>query len=516
MGGSVFLSHASDDKEKIVSLGLIQALQGAGLTVFVDSPERFPGLPRRNMKLLVSIGLGEMWRRDLGRLLEKANVILACWSNNYVSRLAPIAEDLRKGEYLRDEIVDARAADYLAHVVVDRVDRFPVPYSTLKNDQQLLNLFELGSNSWARKNGIERLVQLISKIITRRQLRELGPQFESDVATALRFIDRSAQEEPLQPHISEDFASGLYILFGQKSEDPDQLYERFREFTMPARDEYLNSTEKNWRDILIGYMSSSLVLEPWQKSIIVNWPRAEASPHADLALARIADQLALALPRLEGQRSEKPLQRVLQTISYASKHKRRSIFAYSFIEAKRWANERASICAVINALGKELVQGSVDSFRFLVVIETPGIRRGGLRWWFQRILGRISSSEEFGKENGGPSSIDLNGQPIWHRLPDLAPLKSSDFIVWAGLLADAWGLDALAARQSLRDRFVREISLGPASKDLRDNVLPDLWLRSKLAKHRLQISRSRVRPHERLFRPTPIRSVAVASDRLGS
>ena len=485
MGGSVFLSHASADKEKIVALGLIQALQSKGLTVFVDSPEGFQGLPRESMKALVPIGLGEMWRRSLGRLLEQANVVLACWSNNYASRVAPVGDNSDKGVYLRAEIEDARTADYLVHVVVDRVDRFPSPYSNLIKDRQLLNLFELKGNSISRENGIERLVELIIKIIKRRQISEFGTTFESDIATALRFINRSKQEEPLQPRFVDDSSSGLYILFGKKVEDPDQLYERFREFTMPARDVYLKDTEKNWNDILLGYMTNSIVLEPWRKGIVVNWPRTKSSLDVDLALARVADQLALALPRLERPRSEKPLQRLLQTISYASRHKRTAIFAYSFIEAERWVNERASICAVINALGKELLESSVESFRFLVVIESAGIGRGWLRWWFRRLLERIRTSEDFGKKGGGPSTIDVSGQPIWHRLPDLAPLQDTDFSVWAGLLADAWGLNAFATRKSLRDRFAREISLGPASKDLRNNVLPDLWLRSRLAKFRI-------------------------------
>jgi hypothetical protein len=314
----------------------------------------------------------------------------------------------------------------------------------------------------------------------------LGPRFESHVTTALRFINRSEQEEPLRPHIAEDDpAPGLYVLFGPKAEDPELLYERFCEFTMPAR-EYLKNSRQNWNQVLIGYMTSSLVLEPWQKSIVVNWPRARSdqrsrTPSCDLALARIADQIALALPRVERPRTDKPFQRVFRTISVGDQRQRTSIFAYSFIEAKRWKHERVSICAVINALGKELADSSIESFRFLVVIEKAGRERGWFRRWFWRMLGR--SSEDFGKKEGGPSSVDLNGRPIWHRLPDLAPVKDTDFNVWAGLLAEAWGLDALVARQTLSEKFVGEISLGLASKELRDNVLPDLWLRSRLAEY---------------------------------
>jgi hypothetical protein len=484
MKGSVFLSHASDDRDRIVALGLIQVLQSTGLTVFVDTPERFQRLPRESMKALVSIGLDEMWRRDLARLLEKANVVLACWSNNYARKLSPENDDLQKGQYIRDEIQDARVTDYLAHVVIDRVDRFPAPYTSLNNDRQLLKLFEVEGNSDARENGIERLSELISKIIRRRRAKELGPRFESHVTTALRFINRFEQEEPLRPRIAQDDpVPGLYILFGPKAENPELLYERFCEFTMPAR-EYLKNNRQNWNGVLIGYMTSSLILEPWQKSIVVNWPHAQSdersqTPSCDLALARIADQIALALPRVKRLRTDKPFQRVLRTIALADQFKRTSIFAYSFIDAKRWKDERVSICAVINALGKELADSSVDSFRFLVVIENAGRDRGWFPRWFLRMLGR--SSEEFGKKEGGPSSVGLKGRPIWHRLPDLVPVKDTDFNVWAGLLAEAWGLDALVARQTLSDKFVREISLGPASKELRDNVLPDLWLRSKLA-----------------------------------
>ena len=153
MGGSVFLSHASEDKLRIVSLGLIQALQRRGLTVVVDRPESFKGLSAESMAGLTAIGLDEMWRRDLSRLLEKTNVVLACWSKNYASKFAPDQKDPTVGQYVRDETEDARAGEYLIHVILDEVESFPPPYTTMK-DKQRLELFTIEERRYCKRKRI--------------------------------------------------------------------------------------------------------------------------------------------------------------------------------------------------------------------------------------------------------------------------------------------------------------------------------------------------------------------------
>lgn len=233
MGGSVFLSHASEDKRRIVSLGLIQALQRRGLTVTVDRPESFIGLSAESMAALDAIGLDEMWRRELPRLLEKVDVVLACWSKNYASRFTPNPKDPSAGQYVRDETEDARAGEYLVHVILDPVESFPSPYTTLK-DRQRLELFTLEGDKVARENGYDRLIQLIKNIIEWSRMRVLGSLYDAHAWAAIHLLDRGQQEEPLLPHVVQEAPPGLYILFGPQVEGPEQLYDRFCLFTMPA------------------------------------------------------------------------------------------------------------------------------------------------------------------------------------------------------------------------------------------------------------------------------------------
>jgi hypothetical protein len=248
MAESVFLSHAGNDKPRIVAHGLIQALQSRGLTVIVDRLEDFEGLPAENMADLKPIKLGSSWRRELSRLLEDAGVVLSCWSNSYAKRFSPDPDEPSEGEHVRDEAEEAFEGRYLAHVVLDPVERFPSPFAALNNDRQLLKLYKY-TNRIARNNGFDRLLELLRDLIVRRKSEEFGPKFRAHASAALRFLNRVQQEEPLQPGSAHGPSPGLYLLFGSKTEDPDQLYERFCEFTMPARDEYTKGQRRGWPDI---------------------------------------------------------------------------------------------------------------------------------------------------------------------------------------------------------------------------------------------------------------------------
>jgi hypothetical protein len=113
--------------------------------------------------------------------------------------------------------------------------------------------------------------------------------------------------------------------------------------------------------------------------------------------------------------------------------------------------------------------------RFLLVVETES-KQGLLR----RLLNWINPSAELGKSGGGSADVDIRGRAIWHRLPDLSPVKDTDLSAWAGVLAEVWGLDPETPRLLLRERFRSErTSFAPVSKELFENILPDLWLRSK-------------------------------------
>jgi hypothetical protein len=475
VGGSVFLSHASDDKQRIVALGLIQALQDRGLTVIVDRPESFEGLPLENMRRLGAIKLGAMWHRDLSRLLEKAGAVLACWSNSYAKRFIPDSTDSSMGQYVREETEEAYEGGYLAHVVLDEVNLFPVQYATLKVDRQLLELYKLGNNKDALENGYGRLVELILGKIKFRQAKALG-DFERRAWSAIRFLNRAEQEKPLRAHFSPEPPSGLYIMFGPKLEDPDQFYQRLCQFTMPAQEEQ-RKNRRPWAEISKDYMRGSFAPERWHNAVIP-WPRAArgAGTHGDAALAEIAYELEKLVPPIADTSAEPSLEGVLQAIREAGVRAGTSYFAYSFIPAERWAKERTSIGTCIQALGRSLVGASVANFRFLVVIETAGSK---LTWWWllAEWCGLVPS---LGKTEGGKSSAVLEGRPLWFRLPDLPPLKDADFSAWAILLAEAWGLEAEAARLTLLEKFASDAtSFAPASKVLLENVLPALWLRSQ-------------------------------------
>ena len=230
----------------------------------VDRPESFGGLPAESMVALDAIGLDEMWRRDLPRLLEKADVVLACWSNNYARRFTPEQADPSSGQYVRDETEDARAGEYLVHVIIEPVESFPPPYTTFK-DRQRLALFTLEGDETAKQNGYDRLVGLIVNIIEWRRMRELGSFFEAHAWAAIRLLDRGQQEEPLLPHVVEEAAPCLYLVFGPQVEVPEQLYDQFCHFTMPANREHKGDLP--WMDIVRGYLAGTLPLKPWQKPL---------------------------------------------------------------------------------------------------------------------------------------------------------------------------------------------------------------------------------------------------------
>lgn len=471
MGGSVFLSHASEDKQRIVSLGLIQALQSKGLTVIVDRRESFVGLSAASMEALEDIRLDEMWQLELPKLLlQKADVVLACWSKNYASRFTPNQKDPSVGQYVRVETENARAGEYLVHVILDPVESFPPPYTTLK-DRQRLELFTLEGDDVAKEKGYDRLVQLIKNVI---EWRRMGSFYEARAWAAIRLLDRSEQEEPLLPHVVQEAAPSLYVLFGPQVEVPEQLYNRFCQFTMPANGEHKGG--RPWINIVKDYMSGTLSLKPWEKPPVVHWPQVTNDANAstssyETALRRIADQLYLAVPRISGSVTDNPLRLVLQSIRTAGEWAGTSYFAYSFISAERWRNEHVTISALIEKLGTELADASVDNFRFLIVIERAK-RNGGL---LQRLLG-TGPGIELGKKEGGPSPTGFEGRPIWYRLPDLTSVQETDFNSWALLLSAAWGLEVEAARQSLVGRFTGKLmTFAKASEELIKVVLPQLW-----------------------------------------
>jgi len=465
MGGSVFLSHASEDKLRIVSLGLIQALQRKGLTVIVDRRESFVGLSQESMRALGSIGLGEMWRRDLPRLLEKADVVIACWSKNYVSRFTPDQSKPSDGQYIRDETEDARAGEYLVHVILDPVGSFPSPYVTLQ-DTQYLQLFKIEGDDVAKESGYDDLAKKIANIIDWRRAKELGSLYEARARAAIRLLDRREQEEPLLPKTVQAAMPRLFILYGPQVEVPEQLYNRFCHFTLPASCEH--EGVRSWIDIVKDYLSGALPLKPWQKPPVVLWPQVtidttSGSPGYDAALRRIADQLYLAVPRIDDYLNinEDPLRNVLNSIKKSGQRVGMSYFAYSFISAERWKDEHTTICAMIERLGIELTSNPVNNFLFLIVIERKQLKPGLLR----RLLRWTEAEIELGKKEGGPSE-SFNGQLAWYRLPDLKPVQKDDFYAWALPLADAWGLEIEATQSLLSDFSERSTPFSEAADKL--------------------------------------------------
>jgi hypothetical protein len=424
------------------------------------------------MAALHAIGLDEMWRRGLPRLLEKVDVVLACWSKNYASRFTPDQTDPSAGQYVRDETEDARDGEYLVHVILDPVESFPPPYATLE-DRQRLKLYTLEGDKVATENVYDHLVQLIKK-----NMRVLGSNYNAHAWNAIRLLDRGQQEEPLRPHVVQKACPGLYILFGPQVEVPEQLYDRFCLFTMPANGEHRG--DRAWMDIVKDYISGELSLKPWERPP-VPWPRVTIDPGAgasgyDNALLQIANDLYKLVPRISDNRADDPLHCVLQSIRNSGEQSGISYFAYSFISADHWASERATICALIEKLGSELAGASVDNFRFLVVIERAEIKRGFLR----RLLGRTSSDVELGKKEGGPSPAEFEGRPIWYRLPDLTPVQKPDFDAWALLLSAAWGIEIGQVRQSLESFTGKFTSFAHASEELVTSVLRELWRQASL------------------------------------
>ena len=304
----------------------------------------------------------------------------------------------------------------------------------------------------------------------------MGSLYEAYAWTAIRLLDRERQEEPLLPHVVQEAAPSLYIVFSPQVEVPERLYDRFCHFTMPAKGEHLG--DRPWMDIIKDYMSGGLSLKPWQKPPVVHWPQVTLDPGSrtsnyENALRRIADQLYLAVPRISSNETNNPLRSVLKSIKKSGELIGISYFAYSFISAERWASERRRIWPLIEKLGIELAEASVDNFRFLIVIEQAQVKRG----FFQRLLGWWPTSDVgFGKKEGGPSPLGFEGQPIWYRLPDLTSVQKTDLDAWALLLSMAWGIEVEQARQSFLDIFTDKITpFAQASEELVKFVLPKLW-----------------------------------------
>ena len=121
----MFISHAGPDKKAIVDLGLIQGLHTKGFKVCVDRPSELEGLPLEHRERVKGIRPGPAWRPSMYQMVEQADVVLACWSQEYLRRFDPPPGRAGEGQWLRDEITKANDDNKLAHTVLDDAKGFP-------------------------------------------------------------------------------------------------------------------------------------------------------------------------------------------------------------------------------------------------------------------------------------------------------------------------------------------------------------------------------------------------------
>jgi TIR domain len=476
---SVFISHAGPDKDAIVKLGLIQGLQSRGLRVVVDRPWELEKLPDEVRAKVDGIPLGGPWRPSLALLVERADIVLACWSEEYIKRFDPPRDQPSDGQWARDEISAAFDGGKVVHALLDSAKGFPAPFHMVENDIQFVKFGKLKRAGISIPDAVERLCEFIVKRGQKLRANSLGPEFTERVAALFPILNRELQENPFVTNIENIFQCPVFLVFGSKENLPLILSDRFLFFTLPAHRSFPDQ-KLSWSEGRLRYFEGIAELTPWRDIAIVN---SFEHDQARESVAYIANELASYAPPPQSRpRSISALTAAIEALGIEAKNNHCSFLARISIVSSTWDKKSELIITVLKEVSLAIRSAGADWLRFLVFIERSANQSSSesrRRFWEVVPFRRRSPVEAIPVGRFPPTSAE----PEFWRLPNLSGVRPVDCEKWVEGVARAWSCDVQLAKGWIRDAigiedektFERIKAILTEDSD----VLARIWLKSR-------------------------------------
>ena len=220
MDNFVFLSHANDDKPRL--LDLVRALIDAGIKIWLDKPSKLGFSLEDIDKYFYHIRAGGRWEDEMDEAKRKSSCILVCWSKRAEGQNA-----LMLHQVLFEEAAFGRTEEKLVSCSIDDVDvtRIPRDFSL----QQILdarNATELGL--------IIAAVKRVMNQSARRwaDQRQIANKRRSPMIPYL--ADRSRQEGAVEDGLNASIRVGgvrPFFVAGPENECVDEFLKRLEEHT---------------------------------------------------------------------------------------------------------------------------------------------------------------------------------------------------------------------------------------------------------------------------------------------
>jgi hypothetical protein len=252
----VFLSHAGADKPRLKPL--IDALQRAGLKIWIDNPA---GFDAAHSQQFYRIHAGNRWQDEIYEALEACACVLVCWSKQATDRRVKLGR--RKLVWLEEATI-GRFTGKLVSCVIDSIDPNDLP-----GTHSAHHFRDVSPDLPQERLQIELdlLVQDVKSVVTRMMAPAKGRDagFRDDMAPYL--VDRTEHEAVIMDAIKElDAAAGgirPVFLIGPSNELPDEFQNR----TLRSRDNLVSGGSR-----IVEYK--------------VEWPKSEVPLEAFTAAYR--------------------------------------------------------------------------------------------------------------------------------------------------------------------------------------------------------------------------------------
>ena len=182
----VFLSHASQDKP--VLGGLVRALLGHGLSLWIDKPsDPRLGLTQGEIAQIQRIRAGEEWRNEIEEAKKRAGCVLACWSKHATTEGALSGKERH---VWFAEVSYARTEEKLVCCAIDDVQPHELPDGYA--DQQIINLCPTFVHSKNPKKRVPR-----SEAEVRAEISLLAGDIQRKIAETVSRREQKAAEPEL-------------------------------------------------------------------------------------------------------------------------------------------------------------------------------------------------------------------------------------------------------------------------------------------------------------------------------
>lgn len=186
---NIFISYAREDLGKVRPV--CDRLKSMSYDVWLDIEKLLPG---------------QDWKLEVEKAIEKADLFLACLSNNSVSKSGYVQKELKRGLEIYDEQPEGKI-----YLIPIRLDDCEVPRRF--KGLQWCNLFE--------ENGLENLLKAIEHAIQQGQLQQSGaPQV---VKVDIGAVEKEYGEE-LEKHSLDNIMAFIkYLVFLGDSKDLEEI-----------------------------------------------------------------------------------------------------------------------------------------------------------------------------------------------------------------------------------------------------------------------------------------------------